>query len=78
MRAAQALAVDASSSHVCTYKWVPTASTTLPLNLPLKTSQAVSPSYTQSKAQMAHPQRILGLLVVVSNTTRIVLRYYAG
>ena len=44
-----------------------------PLSLPCKKSQAVSPSYAQSKAQINHPQIILWLLVAVLNATCIAL-----
>ena len=43
---------------VCSDKWHPTASTLCPLSLPHKKAQAVSSSYTQSKAQMDNPQII--------------------
>ena len=50
------LVVDVSFLHACTNKWHPTASTLCPLSLPRKKAQAVSLSYTQSKAQMNHPR----------------------
>ena len=56
MSAAHALTVDASSSHMCTDKWLPTASTLCPSVFPAKKAQAVSPSYAQSKAHMNHLQ----------------------
>ena len=53
------LATDASSPHVCTDEWLPTASTLCPLSLSRKKAQAVSPSYAQkSKAQMDHPLHV--------------------
>ena len=48
--AAHTLAVDVSFLHMCTNKWLPTASTLCPLSLPSKKAQAVSLSYTQSIA----------------------------
>ena len=71
--ATNTLAVDASSSHVCTDERRPTASTLCPLSLPYKKARVVSPSYTQSKAQMNHSQRISRLLVAISNATCIAL-----
>ena len=71
--ATNTLAVDASSSHVCTDEWRPTASTFCPLSLPYKKARVVSPSYAQSKAQMNHSQRISRLLVAISNATCIAL-----
>ena len=72
-RAAYALAVDASSSHVCIDEWLLTASTLCPLSLPTKTTSSKSQLHAQSKAQMNHPQIISWLLVAVSNATRITL-----
>ena len=65
------LVVDASSSNVCTDGCHPAASMLCLLSLYCKKVQAVSPSYTQSKAQMNHPQRISWLLVAISNATCI-------
>ena len=41
-----------------------------------ESASSISPSYTQSKAQMKHPQRISWLVVAVSNATRIALQRY--
>ena len=72
--ATHALAVDASSLHVCTDEWHLTASTFCTISLSRKKAQAASRSYTQSNAQMNHPQRIFWLLLAVLNATRIVLQ----
>ena len=73
--AAHALVVDVLSSHVCTDKWLSTASTLCPLNLPHKKAQAVSPSYGQSKAQMDQNFVTIG---GCSNVTHNVLWRWAG
>ena len=53
--ATHTLAIDASSLHVYTNEWLPTASTLCPLSLSREKAQVVSPSYVQkSKTQMDH------------------------
>ena len=76
--AAHVIAVDASSSRKCTCinERRQTSSTICLLSFPRRKAQAVSASYTQSKAQKDHPQRISWLLVAISNATRIALRRY--
>ena len=54
---AQLIAVDRSSVHMC-WQMASNNQYTLPLSLPRKKMQAVSPSYTQCKGQKDHLQRI--------------------
>ena len=59
--AAHVIAVDESSAHVmCIDEWRPTTSTLCPLSLSRKKSQAVSPSYAQSKAKKTIPGEFHG------------------